>query len=106
MLSQPLSARSWAPGSPATPSTEAATTRDLRNRCGKADRSAVSPTTHTAARQLGLHAKPVALVDLGTFWDPVTRMLTELTAAGFVPAATARSLIRVSGAAEFLGLLR
>lgn len=47
-----------------------------------------------------------ALVDLGTFWDPVTRMLTELTAAGFVPAATARSLVRVSGAAEFLGLLR
>jgi predicted Rossmann-fold nucleotide-binding protein len=62
--------------------------------------------THTAARQLGLHAKPVALVDIGTFWDPVTRMLTELTAAGFVPKATARSLVRVSGAAEFLGLLR
>jgi hypothetical protein len=54
----------------------------------------------------GLHAKPVALVDVGTFWDPVTRMLTELTAAGFVPEATARSLVRVSGAAEFLGLLR
>jgi uncharacterized protein (TIGR00730 family) len=56
-------------------------------------------------QQLGLHAKPVALVDVGTFWDPVTRMLTDLTAAGFVPEATARSLVRVSGAAEFLGLL-
>jgi hypothetical protein len=33
-------------------------------------------------------------------------MLTELTAADFVPEATARSLVRVSGAAEFLGLLR
>jgi predicted Rossmann-fold nucleotide-binding protein len=63
-------------------------------------------TCATVARQLGLHAKPVALVDVGTFWDPVTRMLTELTAAGFVRAATARSLVWVSGAAEFLGLLR
>jgi hypothetical protein len=31
-------------------------------------------------------------------------MLTELTEAGFVPEVTARSLVRVSGAAEFLGL--
>jgi hypothetical protein len=42
------------------------------------------------------------MVDVGTFWDPVARMLTELTAAGFVPAATARSLVWVSAAAEFL----
>ena len=35
----------------------------------------------------------------------MTRMLTELTAAGFVPAATARSLVRVTGAAELPGLL-
>jgi hypothetical protein len=32
--------------------------------------------------------------------------VSGLTAAGFVSAATARSLVRVSGAAEFLGLLR
>jgi uncharacterized protein (TIGR00730 family) len=57
-------------------------------------------------QQLGLHAKPVALVDVGTFWDPVASLLTELTDAGFVPAATTRGLVRVSGAAEFLGLLR
>lgn len=56
--------------------------------------------------QLGLHAKPVALVDVGTFWDPVIRLLAQLTEAGFVPAATVRGLIRVSGAAEFIGLLR
>jgi hypothetical protein len=33
-------------------------------------------------------------------------MLTELTAAGFVSGAPARSLVQVSGAAVFLGLLR
>jgi uncharacterized protein (TIGR00730 family) len=57
-------------------------------------------------QQLGLHGKPVALVDVGPFWDPVVSLVTELTAAGFVPAATGRGLVRVSGAAEFLGLLR
>jgi uncharacterized protein (TIGR00730 family) len=57
-------------------------------------------------QQLGLHSKPVALVDVGTFWDPVASLVTDLTAAGFVPAATARGLVRVSGAAEFLGMLR
>jgi hypothetical protein len=46
------------------------------------------------------------MVCAAAIWDPVTRMLTELTAARFVPGATARSLVRVSGAAEFLGLLR
>lgn len=49
------------------------------------------------------HAKPAALVDVGTFWDPVTRLLTELTLTGSMPEATARNLVRVSGAAEFLG---
>jgi uncharacterized protein (TIGR00730 family) len=57
-------------------------------------------------QQLGLHAKPVALVDVGSFWDPVVGLVRALTAAGFVPMATARGLARVSGAAEFLGLLR
>jgi uncharacterized protein (TIGR00730 family) len=56
--------------------------------------------------QLGLHAKPVALVDVGAFWDPVVSLVAELTAAGFVPTASAQALVRVSGAAEFLGLLR
>ncbi len=55
-------------------------------------------------RQLGLHAKPVALVDVGGFWDPLAEMLDGLTAAGFVPAATRSELARVADAGEFLRL--
>jgi uncharacterized protein (TIGR00730 family) len=56
-------------------------------------------------RQLGLHAKPVALVDVGGFWDQLAGMLDGLTAAGFVPAATRGCLARVADAGEFLRLL-
>ena len=56
-------------------------------------------------QQLGLHAKPVALVDVGGFWDPLTRLLGGLTEAGFVPQAARDSLVRVEDADEFLTLL-
>ncbi len=56
-------------------------------------------------QQIGLHAKPVALVDVCGFWDPLARMLDGLAAAGFVPQVTRNSLVRVRDAAEFLGLL-
>jgi uncharacterized protein (TIGR00730 family) len=54
--------------------------------------------------QLGLHAKPVALVDVDGFWDPLTALLDTLTAAGFVPAAARGALARVADAGEFLRL--
>src|ERR1700758_2638446 len=57
-------------------------------------------------QQIGLHAKPVALVDVGGFWDPLTALLDELAGTGFVPEVTRASLVRVRDAAEFLGLLR
>jgi uncharacterized protein (TIGR00730 family) len=56
-------------------------------------------------QQIGLHAKPVALVDVNGFWDPLAQLLLALTEAGFVPQATTRSLVRVQDAGEFLGLL-
>jgi hypothetical protein len=56
-------------------------------------------------RQIGLHAKPVALVDVGGFWDPLTRLLDELAEAGFISEATRSSVVRVRNAAEFLKLL-
>jgi uncharacterized protein (TIGR00730 family) len=56
-------------------------------------------------QQIGLHAKPVALVDVNGFWDPLAQMLLALTEAGFVPQATTQSLVRVQDAGEFLGLL-
>jgi hypothetical protein len=56
-------------------------------------------------QQIGLHAKLVALVDVNGFWDPLAQLLAALTEAGFVPAATTQSLVRVHDAGEFLGLL-
>jgi uncharacterized protein (TIGR00730 family) len=56
-------------------------------------------------QQIGLHAKPVALVDVGGFWDSLTRLLDALTDAGFVPRATREALVQVRDAAEFLALL-
>lgn len=56
-------------------------------------------------QQIGLHAKPVALVDVGGFWDPLAGMLDALTEGGFVPPATRASVVRVKDAAEFLGLM-
>lgn len=55
-------------------------------------------------RQIGLHAKPVALIDVGGFWDPLASLLDGLTTAGFVPAAARDSLTRVRDAGEFLRL--
>jgi len=55
-------------------------------------------------RQIGLHAKPVALVDVGGFWDPMDSLLDGLTAAGFVSAAARGSVTRVADAGEFLRL--
>ncbi len=57
-------------------------------------------------RQLGLHAKPVVLVDAGDFWDRLAALLDDLTAAGFVPAAARAFLPRVADAGEFLRLVR
>lgn len=56
-------------------------------------------------RQLGLHRKPVALIDVGAFWDPLAGLLDELTAAGLVPAAARAALRRVRDAGEFVDLL-
>jgi uncharacterized protein (TIGR00730 family) len=57
-------------------------------------------------QQIGLHDKPVALVDVDGFWDPLTSLLDQLAVAGFVPEITRASLVRVGDAAGFLGLLR
>ena len=57
-------------------------------------------------QQIGLHAKPVALVDVDGFWDPLTALLDELAGAGFVPDVSRDSLARVRDAAEFLSLMR
>ncbi|MBI4912640.1 MAG: TIGR00730 family Rossman fold protein [Acidobacteria bacterium] len=51
--------------------------------------------------QLGLHAKPVALLNLAGFWDPLLAGLGHLVAAGFVRPAH-RDLLRVHADPEAL----
>jgi uncharacterized protein (TIGR00730 family) len=43
-------------------------------------------------RQLGLHDKPVVLVNLGGYWDPLLAMLDRMVAQGYVRPA-ARTLV-------------
>jgi uncharacterized protein (TIGR00730 family) len=37
-------------------------------------------------RQLGLHAKPVILLNAGGYWDPLVALVDHTIAAGFAPA--------------------
>ena len=48
-------------------------------------------------QQLGLHAKPVALYDIGGFWAPLLDTIDRMVGEGFLPAAHRESLI-VAGA--------
>ena len=57
-------------------------------------------------RQLGLHDKPVALIDAGGFWSPLIAFLDEQVADGFLPAASRAALLRANGPGELLAGLR
>ena len=50
-------------------------------------------------RQLGLHDKPMVLLDVGGYWEPLTALVEQTIAHGFAPAA-ARSYWRAVGTAE------
>lgn len=45
-------------------------------------------------RQLGLHAKPMVLVNLDGYWDPFLAMLDRMLALGYLQAG-ARAMLRV-----------
>lgn len=55
--------------------------------------------------QLGILEKPVALLDVGSFWDPLVQWLTEAVEAGFVRAEHAASLRVVHEVDEVLDVL-
>ncbi len=44
-------------------------------------------------RQIDLHRKPLGLLDVGGFWQPMVRALESLVAAGFVREASLRDLV-------------
>jgi uncharacterized protein (TIGR00730 family) len=51
---------------------------------------------------LGLHAKPVALLDIGGFYRPLVEQLRVMSAAGYLGEEQLRALGVVSTAGEFL----
>ena len=55
-------------------------------------------------QHIGLHAKPVALVDATGFWDPLASLIDQLATAGFVSERARASIVRVRNAGEFLSL--
>ncbi|HEU5418396.1 MAG TPA: TIGR00730 family Rossman fold protein [Streptosporangiaceae bacterium] len=56
-------------------------------------------------RQLRLHGKRVALLDVGGFWEPLLALLDAQVAAGFVTAANRALLLRVTSPAAVLAAL-
>ena len=56
-------------------------------------------------RQLGLHDKPIVLVDLDLYWQPLERLLDHLAAEGFNPGADRRLYQRVERVDEVLPAL-
>jgi uncharacterized protein (TIGR00730 family) len=57
-------------------------------------------------QQLRLHGKPIALLDVGGFWDGLLGFVDSLVEHGFVAPASRRCLTRASSPAELVGMLR
>jgi uncharacterized protein (TIGR00730 family) len=55
--------------------------------------------------QLRLHAKPIALLDVGGFWDGLLAFMDTLVEDGFVPAASRSRLVRAASPDELLRVL-
>jgi len=53
----------------------------------------------TTWSQLGLHAKPVVLLDVDCFWDPLVAQLDRMVTVGLLKS-TNRALIQRAGTAE------
>ena len=55
--------------------------------------------------QLGLHSKPVVLLDVDGFWDPLATQLDRMTGAGFVRLANRGLIQRTRSAEEALAVI-
>jgi hypothetical protein len=56
-------------------------------------------------RQLGLHAKPVLLVNAGGYWDPLLALFDHMEASGYLGGSYREGLTVVASAAEALDTL-
>ncbi|MEM8570197.1 MAG: TIGR00730 family Rossman fold protein [Pseudomonadota bacterium] len=57
-------------------------------------------------RQLGLHEKPVYLLNAEGYWDPLLAMLDNMRDQGFIDDAFLATLTPTSSVSELLGALR
>ena len=56
--------------------------------------------------QLGLHTKPVGLLDVGGYWKPLQRLVEHTVAEGFTPQDQLALLLRDEDPARLLGRMR
>ena len=56
-------------------------------------------------RQLGLHDRPIVLVNLAGYWTPLLEMLDRMATTNFVDAASRRLIVTVSTVAEVVPAL-
>ena len=54
---------------------------------------------------LGLHAKPVVLLDVDGFWDPLVAQLDHMVAVGFLAPASRTLMQRAASAQEALAIV-
>lgn len=59
----------------------------------------------TTWSQLGLHRKPVTLLDVDSFWDPLTTQLDRMVAVGLLKPANRKLIGRTRSAGEALAAL-
>ena len=55
--------------------------------------------------QLGLHSKPVALLDIDGFWEPLVALLDRMVGTGFLKPASRDLIQRTRSAEEALAIL-
>jgi predicted Rossmann-fold nucleotide-binding protein len=55
--------------------------------------------------QLGLHSKPVVLLDVDGFWEPLVSQLDRMAGAGLLKPANRDLIQRTRSAEEALGVI-
>ena len=59
----------------------------------------------TTWAQLGIHAKPIAVLDVGGFWTPLLDFLDSLVVEGFLPETSRQLILQVEAVDRLLDAL-
>ena len=57
-------------------------------------------------RQLGLHEKPVILLNTNGYWDPLVHLLDHIVESGFAEPTLLEYFVSVAGAPAVLAVLQ